>query len=102
MGRQWNPHDFDLQYDRYICREEYQFGGRAYYLRYRSRYKECMRRFAALAPPNPVDVLDVGGGQLALMAAKLWNDRGFVADLSGAALVLYIGPGYRSVLLELM
>ena len=96
MGRQWNPHDFDLQYDRYICREEYQFGGRAYYLRYRSRYKECMRRFAALAPPNPVDVLDVGGGQLALMAAKLWNDRGFVADLPGPHLSYISGQGIEA------
>ena len=83
MARPWKPRDFDSLYERYICQDEMQFGGRAYYLRYRSRYKECIKRFAALAPPHPVDVLDVGGGQLALMSTKLWHDRGVVADLPG-------------------
>lgn len=83
MSRSWNPHAFDLSYDRYICQDEMQFGGRSYYLRYRSRYKECIRRFAALAPTGPVDVLDIGGGQLAVLCAKLWDDRGAAADLPG-------------------
>jgi hypothetical protein len=47
-----------------------EFGGRAYYLRYRSRYKECIRRYAALVPAVPIGVLDVGGGQLALRKAS--------------------------------
>jgi len=83
MPRPWKPRDFDSLYERYICQEELQFGGRAYYLRYRYRFKECIKRFAALAPTDPVDVLDVGGGQLALMCTKLWKDRGVVADLPG-------------------
>jgi SAM-dependent methyltransferase len=74
-------------YERFILRDEMKFGGRAYYLRYRSRYKGIIRRFAALAPPHPIDVLDVGGGQLALMAMKLWNDHGVVADLPGPHLL---------------
>lgn len=83
MARLWNPREFDSIYDRFVCRDEMQFGGRAFYLRYRSRYKECIQRFAELAPPHPVEVLDVGGGQLALMCMKLWGDRGAVADLPG-------------------
>ncbi len=83
MARPWNPREFDTTYDRFVCRDENQFGGRAYHVRYRSRYKECIRRFAALTPPHPVEVLDVGGGQLALMCMKLWGDRGVVADLPG-------------------
>jgi SAM-dependent methyltransferase len=83
MARPWKPQDFDSMYERFVCRDEMQFGGRAFYLRYRSRYKECIRRFAALAPAHPVDVLDVGGGQLALMCTKLWSDHGVVADLPG-------------------
>jgi SAM-dependent methyltransferase len=55
-------------------------------MRYKSRYKECIRRFAALAPTGQVDVLDVGGGQLALLSAKLWNDRGATADIPGSHL----------------
>ncbi|HKD44917.1 MAG TPA: class I SAM-dependent methyltransferase [Candidatus Angelobacter sp.] len=87
MPRAWKPPDFDSVYERFICRDEAHLGGRAYHRRYRSRYRECTRRFAALAPPEPVDVLDIGGGQLALMCAKLWNDRAVVADLPGPHLL---------------
>jgi SAM-dependent methyltransferase len=83
MPRPWKPREFDSWYERLICPDESHFGGHAYHMRYRSRYKECIQRFAALAPPNRIDVLDVGGGQLALMCAKLWSDRGVVADLPG-------------------
>jgi len=83
MSRPWNPHEFDAAYERFVCQKEFQFGGLDYYHRYRSRYKECIRRFAALAPSRPVDVLDIGGGQLALMCTKLWKDRGVAADLPG-------------------
>jgi hypothetical protein len=75
MARPWKSREFDSLYERYICQEEMQFGGAAFYRRYRSRYKECVKRFAALAPTQPVDILDVGGGQLALMCMKLWGDR---------------------------
>jgi SAM-dependent methyltransferase len=87
MARPWNPREFNAIYDRFVCQDENEFGGRAYHRRYRSRYKECIRRFAELAPPHPVEVLDVGGGQLALMCMKLWGDRGAVADLPGPHLL---------------
>src|SRR5271154_749220 len=97
MARLWKPRDFDSLYARFVCQDELQFGGRGYYLRYRSRYKECMRRFAALAPSHPVDVLDVGGGQLALMSTKLWSDRGVVADLPGPHLSYMAGHGVETI-----
>jgi SAM-dependent methyltransferase len=97
MARAWKPRDFDSLYERLICKDEIQFGDRAYYLRYRSRYKECIKRFAALAPPSPIDVLDVGGGQLALMAAKLWNDRGVVSDLPGPHLTYMAENGVETI-----
>jgi SAM-dependent methyltransferase len=97
MARPWKPHDFDSLYERFICQDEMKFGGRAYYLRYRSRYKECIQRFAALVPPHPVDVLDVGGGQLALLAAKMWNDHGVVADLPGPHLSYMAGHGVEAI-----
>ena len=96
MARPWKAHDFDVLYERFVCRDEMQFGGRSFYLRYRSRYKQCIQRFAALAPAHPVDVLDVGGGQLALMAAKLWNDRGVVADLPGEHLTYMANHGLET------
>jgi SAM-dependent methyltransferase len=52
-----------------------------YYPRYRTRYEAIMRRFATRAPDRPLDVLDIGGGQLAFLAAALWADRGCVGDL---------------------
>lgn len=52
-----------------------------YYPRYRSRYAAILRRFAERAPERRVDVLDIGGGQLAYLAVALWQDRGCVADI---------------------
>ena len=47
-----------------------------YCFRYRSRYERLMKRFCDLASPDSHrDVLDIGGGQLALLCKKLWNDR---------------------------
>jgi SAM-dependent methyltransferase len=97
MARPWKPHDFDSVYERYICQDEMQFGGRAYYLRYRARYKECIRRFAAMVPAHPVDVLDIGGGQLALMCVKLWNDHGVASDLPGPHLTYMAGHGVETI-----
>jgi SAM-dependent methyltransferase len=96
MARPWKPSDFDSLYERYICQDEMEFGGRAYYLRYRSRYKECARRLAELAPSGPVDVLDVGGGQLAVLCSKLWNDHGATADLPGPHLSYMAKQGVKT------
>lgn len=52
-----------------------------YYPRYRTRYKTILRRFAHETPAMPVDVLDIGGGQLSYLAMVLWGDRATVADL---------------------
>jgi SAM-dependent methyltransferase len=54
-----------------------------YYPRYRSRYVALLERYATLMPPHPAEVLEVGGGQLALLAKALWGDRAVVADLTG-------------------
>lgn len=55
-----------------------------YYPRYRSRYEAVLRQFARATPSAPVDVLEVGGGQLAALATRLWEDRATVADLNDA------------------
>jgi 2-polyprenyl-3-methyl-5-hydroxy-6-metoxy-1,4-benzoquinol methylase len=95
MTRSWNSRDFDKVYERWICQEE--FGQPEYYSRYRSRYKECMKRFGELVPSRPADVLDIGGGSLAIIAAKLWNDRGVVADLPGPHLDHLAGFGVDTI-----
>ena len=52
-----------------------------YYPRYQTRYAAIVRRFAEKAPERGLDVLDIGGGQLAYLAVALWKDRGCVADV---------------------
>jgi SAM-dependent methyltransferase len=49
-----------------------------------------LERFCELAPADPVDVLDVGGGQLSLLASKIWNDRCWVSDLPGEPQLEYL------------
>ncbi len=90
MARQYSKAEFYKLYEQYICQEAIQPNAREFYSRYRSRYKYCIDRFAQIAPPEPIDVLDIGVGQLALMCKKLWNDRAVVADLPSEDLS-YIG-----------
>ena len=97
MSRPFSASDFDAVYDQFICSEKYEFGGPAYYQRYRSRFKECMRRFAAIAPGHPLDILDVGGGQMALISTKLWGDRGVVSDLPGPHLSYIAAQGIETI-----
>ena len=52
-----------------------------YYPRYRTRYSALLRRFAERAPGGRLEVLDIGGGQLAYLAMALWDDHGCVADI---------------------
>lgn len=97
MERSWHSRKFNSIYAEVICHRDFQFGGQEYYERYRSRYKTCIKRFQDLAPSHPVDVLDVGGGQLALLCKKLWNDRAWVADLHGPHLEYMRSQGVETV-----
>ena len=80
MARPFDVRRFRHEYERWIV------GGRfneepEYYPRYRSRYEGLLERFAAQAAPGRGDVLDIGGGQLALLCNKLWGDRAVAADV---------------------
>ena len=84
MSRPWDPRKFDLIYTEFINQSPFavHFGSPDYYSRYRSRYKTLIKRFCSLAPAAPVDVLDIGGGQLAVLCKKLWADHACVADIN--------------------
>src|SRR6266446_5739249 len=76
MSRAWDPKKFDSVYAEFICQRDAHFelsGPVDYSSRYRSRFKTLIKRFSDLAPPIPMDVLDIGGGQLALVCKKLWK-----------------------------
>jgi 2-polyprenyl-3-methyl-5-hydroxy-6-metoxy-1,4-benzoquinol methylase len=82
MARPFNTGEFDRIYDRFII------GGRSYetpgyYPRYRSRYRAVMEAFAGVSDESPERVLDVGGGQHALIAKYMWGDEATVADIRG-------------------
>lgn len=92
MAREWNSDKFEACFDKLIV------GGRfneepRYYPRYKSRYKDLLARYAHMAPPEPQDVLDVGGGQLALLCRALWQDRAHAADIGGEHLAYLRSQG---------
>jgi SAM-dependent methyltransferase len=82
MPRRFDRQSFASAYRTYVAGGRWQEAPE-YYPRYRSRYAALLQRYAAIARPEPLDVLEVGGGQLALLCKVLWGDRAVVADLSG-------------------
>jgi SAM-dependent methyltransferase len=54
-----------------------------YYPRYRERYTAMLRQFATLAGQEGLDILEIGGGQLAYLSTRLWRqDKACVADIN--------------------
>lgn len=53
-----------------------------YYHDQRSRYLNTLRYLARLPMPRPARVLEVGGGQISLLASDLWGDVCTVADVN--------------------
>lgn len=98
VGRAWDSAAFDSAYFKHFCESGFPLGTPDYYARYRSRYKMLLKRFARLASPEPLDVLDIGGGQLALLCHKLWKDRATVADLPGEPQLEYLRANGISVI----
>jgi|KBSMisStandDraft_5_1062788.scaffolds.fasta_scaffold05521_3 SAM-dependent methyltransferase len=56
----------------------------SYYERSRERYFLTLRYLADLDLPEPAKLLDVGGGQFAILASKLFGDDGTVGDIGDA------------------
>ena len=56
----------------------------SYYAINRERYFQTLRYLADLKLPEPANVLDVGGGQFAILAAKLFGDEGTIGDVGDA------------------
>ena len=95
------PREFDVQKFRRVFQDAI-VGGMfneesQYYPRYRSRYEAVMRRYSRIAGPAPLDVLDIGGGQLALLTKLLWGDNATAADISVDGLDYVRGRGVSTV-----
>lgn len=92
MPRNWRKEDFDTAYAEHICTGVFQEEG-DYYPRYIARYRDVMQLYASLAPPGRQDVLDIGGGQFAVLASKIWGDNAHMADIGGPHLEKLRGIG---------
>lgn len=96
MTRPFDGAAFTRAYGQYVLPTSWQEPS-SYYPRYLSRYRALLERYASLMQPESADVLDVGGGQLALLASKLWGDRAVVADVSGPQFPYLRSQGVETV-----
>lgn len=96
MPRPLQENDFCEVFDRLIVKGHFNEEP-SYYPRYRTRYHAIIKQFATLAPEPPCSVLDIGGGQLGVLANALWGDRCTVADIGGEHLDYVASLGLRPV-----
>ena len=99
--RAFDPADLARAYDKLVIDGLFQEQG-DYYARYRNRYESLVSTYAELGGRGPLDVLEVGGGQHALLAHALFDDRATVADLPGAHLDYLSSRGIRTVHWDLL
>lgn len=100
MARDWNDAKFEERFSALVA------GGLfneepGYYPRYKSRYRDLLMRYASRAPSEAQDVLDIGGGQFALLCFALWGDRATAADIGGPHLEYLRAQGVETTLWNL-
>lgn len=72
---------FDEAYARLVLSNEFT-EDRAYYRHYIDRYRRTLGYLERLPLPRPASILEIGGGQIALLAQELFGDRAIVGDIS--------------------
>jgi hypothetical protein len=72
---------FDEVYDRCIVGGGF-FESDEYYRREKERYWRSLELFCQFNVAVPATILEIGGGQLALLCKKLFGDNSTVADIS--------------------
>lgn len=95
MKRRWDKKKFDAVYDELICQGTFNESPE-YYPRYRSRYQALLQEYLAYTPTAPQRVLDIGGGQLALLCRTLWNDDADAVDIGGPHLDYLESKGVKT------
>jgi SAM-dependent methyltransferase len=96
MSRIYDAKQFNSVYLEYVCKGVFNEDP-DYYPRYRSRYETLIKQYCQLAPSTPLKILDIGGGQLALLCKKLWNDQAYVSDIGGPHLDYLQAQGVEAV-----
>lgn len=100
MSRPFDRENFRKEYDRWIVQGQFNEVP-DYYPRYRSRYETTLEIFAKHADPQPGRVLDIGGGQFALLTMKLWNDQATMVDVVDKNMGYVRQQGVETVLWDL-
>jgi SAM-dependent methyltransferase len=95
-ARQLDPRAFAAAYEKVIlgnsfCEEP------EYYRLYRARYRATLERLCQIGLMRPARLLEIGGGQIALLSKELFGDEAVVADVSDghAAAVTRHGIEFR-------
>lgn len=96
MKRTFNRANFNSAFEQYIVNGRFQEIPE-YYPRYRTRYQAIIQECAALLDDEPRSVLDIGGGQHALLLKVLYGDKVTVADLPGPHLEYLRSLGVETV-----
>jgi SAM-dependent methyltransferase len=79
--RRFTRPQFDEAYDDVVLGNSF-FEEPGYYRRYRQRYFNTLRRLVKLPLPRPARILEIGGGQMALLTHRLFGDEAVVADIN--------------------
>lgn len=79
--RSFSATEFKRVYDETILGNGF-FEEHGYYRRYRKRYLKTVQLLTELPLPRPARLLEVGGGQIALLMRGLFEDDTTVADIS--------------------
>lgn len=85
---------FFTLYEKLICRGKFNEIPE-YYPRYRSRYETLLQKYSCLAQSDPQCILDIGGGQLALLCKELWKDDAYAVDIGGEHLKYLDSQGVK-------
>lgn len=92
---------FDAIYDSCIVGSGF-FESDEYYRNDRERYWRSLELLCRVIPPAPVTILEIGGGQLALLCRKLFGDACVVGDISDEYLSPIRNAGIEFVRFNLM
>lgn len=79
--RRFTRRAFEAFYQSHILTASF-FEQGNYYHKQRARYRNSLKAICELDLPRPASVLEIGGGQIAVLMQAMFNDRGIVADVN--------------------
>lgn len=81
MGDNLNSEKFNKVYSEYIEKGDLN-EVRSYYKIYKKRYFTLVKKYSQISNNHPQKILDIGGGQYAMLCKKLWDDDATLIDIT--------------------